>query len=76
MMYAYEVKGVDSGEQTWSVAGNVLAGDGADAREICDTVGKAAFAELTQGRAVYGAPGKGCRGPYKLTSFKWEAVKQ
>lgn len=76
MMYSYEVKGTDSRDQTWTVSGNVLAPENADALTVCDMVGREGFAKLTQGKAVYGDPGRGCRGPYKITEFTWRAMKQ
>jgi hypothetical protein len=38
---------------------------------LCDT-----FEHLTQGRAVFGKPGVGCRGPYDIHRVTIEQVKQ
>lgn len=41
-----------------------------------DLAMKSTFDQLTSGRAIYGKPGVGCRGPYDITKLVIEQVKQ
>lgn len=68
MKYKYEVHGC-SAENSWSTGGHLEA---ATAGEFIDLPMKAlstAFADLTQGKAVFGYPGVGCKGPYSITKL-------
>lgn len=65
--YRYEIEGTGADAHTWKVEGeiaNVTPGGFMD----CFTKAMlAAFSQLTAGKAIYGKPGVGCRGPYKIT---------
>lgn len=40
-----------------------------DFQHAVGQVMRASFMQITQGKAVFGQPGKGCRGPYQVTRF-------
>lgn len=70
--YKYTVEGSGGDGQTWKAEGALIC-------EFHDTLQEAmrqAFEKLTSGRAVYGRPGIGCRGPYDIHRFLIEQVKQ
>jgi hypothetical protein len=62
--YNYEIEGTDVNGRTWKAIGSIPP---CDMMSIFDHAMQAAFAQLTQGKAVYGHPGVGCRGPYHIT---------
>lgn len=67
LTYAYTIEGTGADGATWKVQGtvpNVAPGGFMD----CFTKAMlSAFSQLTAGKAIYGKPGVGCRGPYKVT---------
>lgn len=70
--YRYTVEGTAAAGQTWTTQGQV-------ATEIHDVLHVAmmeSFDQLTSGKAVYGQPGKGCRGPYDIRRVTIEQVPQ
>lgn len=74
MIIDYTINGTAAGDQTWDCHGTI---DNADWNDH-DLLGRAmqdSFIKLTQGKAVFGKPGVGCRGPYKIISFKLALVK-
>jgi len=65
--YRYQIWGTAAKDQTWECRGNVKAESlGNFMAAISTSIGDA-FQQLTQGRAVYGHPGVGCNGPYRIT---------
>jgi len=65
--YTYEIEGSASGGQTWKTTGTVEgAGDFTGA--VYDAIGDS-FVQLTKGKAIYGRPGVGCSGPYRMTKM-------
>lgn len=66
MKYAYVVTGAAAGGQWWQVEGEI---DAASLVSLPPAVMGEAFEQLTGGRAVYGYPGQGCNGPYKITKL-------
>ena len=64
--YEWSVKGAAADGQTWSVTGTTPVKPG-DFPLVPSLAIEAAFASLTQGRAIYGKPGEGCNGPYTIT---------
>lgn len=63
--YAYAVEGTAADGQTWKAAGKVTC----LWHQVFDLAMREAFEELTGGRAVYGKPGVGCKGPYDITAM-------
>jgi hypothetical protein len=70
--YRYTVEGVAADDQSWSASGEVTVGREGDFQLALLEAQREAFTQLTQGRAVYGKPGVGCRGPYKITKLTIE----
>lgn len=72
--FRYKVAGDAAEGQTWKVEGSVTASKNAHTTRIVNQIMHEVFFELTKGNAVFGHPGQGCCGPYKLTSFHMEVV--
>lgn len=62
MKYSYDIAGTAADGQTWETTGTVEC----EFVAAYDRAMRASFAQLTGGKAVYGEPGKGCNGPYKI----------
>ncbi|HEY7415674.1 MAG TPA: hypothetical protein VH593_10820 [Ktedonobacteraceae bacterium] len=76
MKYSYMVCGVSHEDNTWEVSGQVeteLAGDFINTPSMAM---QQAFEKLTQGKAVYGKPGWGCNGPYRVTKLYIQEEKE
>lgn len=71
--YRYTVEGSAADGQTWMVSAPIATRTAGEFATLPDTVMRASFQALTEGKAVYGKPGQGCRGPYKITKFLIEA---
>jgi len=71
--YRYEIEGTGADGHRWSTGGLLdLKSDRiADAVEAAH---KDAFEKLTRGNAVYGQPGKGCRGTYQISKLMIEKI--
>jgi hypothetical protein len=68
MRYDYVITGTAADGQTWTTRGTVEA----EPANFLDTPIMAmarCFEALTEGKAVYGQPGVGCRGPYQVTAM-------
>lgn len=74
MRYTYEVSGTAAGGQTWISRGDVETELAGQFLQVPVIAVQQAFAELTQGKAVYGEPGVGCVGPYRITKMVIEAA--
>lgn len=61
--YEYEIQG-GSSDGDWTTSGTVIAGT--SLIDAIDAVMADSFNKLTQGKAVFGKPGVGCRGPYDM----------
>jgi hypothetical protein len=72
--YTYVVSGTAAAGQTWETTGTVESNPG-NFRVLSDVVMSGAFAQLTEGRAVFGFPGIGCRGPYSITKLVIERAE-
>ena len=62
--WVYEIHGTAARGQTWRVDGVI---DNCDFVNTFHVANLEAFKALTEGKAVYGSPGLGCNGPYKIT---------
>ena len=70
--YTFSVHGVGAEGASFEASGNVVC-------EFADTFEAAmleTFTQLTHGRAVFGSPGVGCRGPYDIRRIVIEQVPQ
>jgi hypothetical protein len=72
--YTYEVSGTASGGQTWTTKGHVEREKEGEFAQVPETVMRLSFAQLTQGQAIYGLPGVGCKGPYTFRRMLIERV--
>ena len=72
--WRFKIEGKTGGGNSYSTEGEIEA-DIADP-SIHRTAMLASFLQLTNGRAVFGTPGAGCRGPYSVTRFLLEKVTQ
>ncbi len=64
-VYYYAIEGADATGNTWVTTGAVEG-------EFMDCLTSAfrdSFQQLTRGKAIYGKPGVGCRGPYTVTRY-------
>jgi hypothetical protein len=68
--YNFEVIGAAADGQTWVVNGKVEE----VFANVFDTAMRSAFSHLTAGKAVFGLPGVGCKGPYEIHSVLIEAT--
>jgi hypothetical protein len=67
--YSYCVQGTAGNGQTWCVDGKVqVQGDGYFP-SVLERAQAEAFEALTHGKAIYGYPGLGCSGPYKIVGM-------
>lgn len=69
LTYDFEVKGTAAGEQEWTTTGTVETQNAGEFPQMLNLALMQSFQNLTQGKAVFGKPGVGCRGPYGVTSF-------
>jgi hypothetical protein len=71
-VYRYKMEGSGAGGATFTTSGTINC-------EFNDAFHDAmvdSFDQLTKGRAVYGKPGAGCRGPYDIHKVVIEQVRQ
>jgi len=74
--YKYEVKGTAADGQTWTADGTIVVQQPGQFPDVPMLALREAFLALTEGRAVYGKPGQGCRGPYRVTGMLIEEKLQ
>jgi len=72
--FAYEVSGCAADDQTWTVRGTTTANRG-DFALVPNVAMRETFAQLTNGKAIYGKPGIGCKGPYRINRLLIEEVQ-
>lgn len=60
--FSYEVKGTTAEGVAWQTAGTVVC----ELPEVWVAVINHTFLDLTRGKAVFGRPGLGCKGPYEV----------
>jgi hypothetical protein len=73
--YKYTVEGTAARGQTWSHSGEVSAPNAGAFTQAVDDAMRDSFKALTSGKAVYGKPGIGCRGPYCMMKLLIEEIK-
>lgn len=76
--YQYRVSGTAAKGQTWTAAGQLEPALWVPASgvwlELPRLVLGRAYEQLTAGKAVFGKPGLGCQGPYRITKLEIEEV--
>jgi hypothetical protein len=70
--YAYTIEGTAANGQEWHVNGEVHIETEGAFPDALTAAQREAFLKLTQGKAVYGKPGLGCHGPYKITKLNFK----
>lgn len=70
--YAYTIEGSGADGNTWKVQGSVPNVSPGGFMDCFQKAMLGAFSQLTAGKAIYGKPGIGCRGPYKVTRLVLE----
>lgn len=73
MKLRYTVTGTAADNVPFDLTGEVEGDSPLDA-EAFARASNASFLQLTSGKAVFGEPGKGCRGPYSVTKLVLEVV--
>jgi len=66
MTYTYIIDGTAADGQTWTTTGSVETASEGQFPATVQLAMADSFQQLTQGKAVYGQPGVGCRGPYHI----------
>ena len=74
--YKYQLNGTAAEGQTWQANGIVETEKLGDWLKTPSLALKDAYDQLTHGRAIYGKPGVGCRGPYRMTRLVIDAADQ
>lgn len=64
-MINYTCSGTDATGKEWEVTG-ILQGTNPIDHDVVNQLGSAVFNQLTQGKARFGHPGEGCKGPYSI----------
>jgi hypothetical protein len=70
--FRYTVSGTARHDQTWTVNGTSLMPSSGVISDMVDDIMHAVFTARTQGKAIYGKPGVGCEGPYRITKLVLE----
>lgn len=73
-IYNYEMRGTATNDQTWRTSGT-LTDRVNDLSAVFDMMIRDSFAQLTNGRAVFGKPGVGCSGPYQINRIVIERIE-
>ena len=70
--YSFEISGSAGGGQTWKVIGSIEC----EFERVFDLAMRDSFQQLTSGKAIFGVPGLGCRGPYEVDNVVIKRVVQ
>jgi len=70
--FKFHVEGCGAEGATFETSGSFVC----EFQECWDAVMIETFNQLTHGRAVFGSPGVGCRGPYDIRRVVIEQVPQ
>jgi hypothetical protein len=68
--YRYAINGSAAQGQTWATSGEVSVLGAGSFMVAVERAMRDSFMDLTQGRAIFGEPGKGCVGPYRVTKLE------
>ena len=68
--WSYQVLGQAADGTAWQTSGTVES----DAANVWERVMIQTFHALTHGKAIYGKPGVGCKGPYDIKSVRVEQI--
>lgn len=68
-LYKYELSGTAADGQTWRTFGTIETQNGGQFLNVPMEAIAESFRRITAGKAVYGQPGAGCRGPYAITEL-------
>ena len=63
--YAWSIHGMNAVGNSWETFGTIDTVPG-DFHEMLENIQKESFFQLTEGKATFGHPGKGCAGPYSI----------
>jgi hypothetical protein len=63
--YEYSVTGTAGANASFTVSGHVHC----DFAHVFNAIMTQTFQDLTSGKAVFGQPGVGCKGPYQIDSI-------
>lgn len=72
--YHYVIHGSAAQGQSWSATGTVETEKAGEFMSTPSLAMKDAFYQLTRGKAIYGKPGVGCSGPYRVTRMTIEEI--
>ena len=72
--YRYTMHGAAADQQTWSADGVIEVANYGAFLQVPGAAAADAFEQLTNGRAIFGLPGVGCKGPYRITKLTIEEV--
>lgn len=72
--FKYQVEGTAADDQTWTVVGKINNFREGQFFDAVHAAGAESLRQLTNGKAVYGQPGVGCNGPYKINKLVIERM--
>jgi hypothetical protein len=72
IIYRYTMQRTAADDQSWET--ETLVVSPADFGSIADLALRDTFQKLTNGKAVFGSPGVGCKGPYTITKLVVEKI--
>jgi hypothetical protein len=72
--YRYIIQGNSVDGTAWRTEGRVEATAPGAFMDAIDKAMRKGFMDLTEGKAVYGNPGQGCSGPYRMTLLNFSEV--
>lgn len=68
--WSFHVKGTAAGGHPWECRGEIEA----DPTDLMHRILSHSFHALTNGKAIYGHPGVGCKGPYEIVTLHVERI--
>lgn len=69
MRFKFTIEGTAFDGQSWTTTGTVSVEGQGEFSYVLEEAQRNSFMQLTRGKAIYGKPGVGCRGPYQIKSF-------
>lgn len=74
--YQFMFEGTAADGQTWMTEGTVTVMNEGQFGRALDEAQSQSFLQLTRGKAVYGKPGVGCKGPYRINKFVINRIEE